>query len=175
VGLICGSLLFAVQTNDEFHQSQGFDDPSHFPQLALAYWLEQHGLHHGYGPYDEASIVTVETRNHVTVRPLISTNQYFQLPRSAWRLVPNIELMANSAWYRSNDTVNFLIVDNADVDVQTAVQTFGEPDHIYRVANFQVYTWDKGILCTLPPQGPDVRAEERAGVPPHAAICRRLE
>ena len=55
---------------------EGFDNPEKFEQIALARWLAQQGFQYGYGPYDEASIVTVETAGRVTVRPLISTAQY---------------------------------------------------------------------------------------------------
>jgi len=75
--------------------------------------------------------------------------------------VPNIELMAGSAWYAPDDPASFLIVDKGDVDTQTALETFGAPDHIHQVGAFQVFTWDKGISCTLPLQTPEVRAQRR--------------
>ena len=175
VGLACAAFLFAALPIDQFQRPKGFDDPSRFPQLALARWLDARGLRHGYGPYDEASIITVEARGRVTVRPLISTSQYTSLPPAARRLIPNIELMANSAWFTADQPATFLIVDNGDVDARTALQTFGKPDRVYRVAAFQVFTWTKGIACTLPQSTPGVRAEERAGAPPQGASCRRLE
>jgi hypothetical protein len=47
--LVCG--LFAALPIEQFQTPQGFDDPSRYPQLGLAQWLEQHGLGEGYGPY----------------------------------------------------------------------------------------------------------------------------
>jgi hypothetical protein len=158
-----------------FHHPEGFDNPQKFEQIALARWLEQQGFQYGYGPYDEASIVTVETAGRVTVRPLISTAQYAAMARTDARLIPNIELMANNAWFTSNRPATFLVtVDGGDVDVPVARQTFGAPDHVYRVGDFRVLTWNAGVLCTLPPLTPAVRAEEAGGVPPRAASCRRL-
>ena len=172
-GLAAGALLFAALPLEQLRNPQGFDDPAHFPQLVLARWLEQRGLRQGYGPYDEASIITVETHGRVTVRPLISTGRYGSPPRSEWRLIPNIELMADGAWYRADAPATFLIVDGQDVDDRTAVATFGPPDHTYTVGAWRIFTWDDGIVCTLPDATPEVRAEEASGTPPAGASCRR--
>ena len=171
--LLVGALLFVGLPIDQLQHPEGFDDPAQFPQLVLADWLEQHGLQRGYGPYDDASIITVETHGRVAVRPLISTGRYGAPPRSTWRLIPNIELMANGAWYTSQAPGTFLIVDGQDVDAQTAVATFGPPDQTYQVAQWQVLTWKTGIVCTLPDPTPQVRAEEAGGTPPEGASCRR--
>lgn len=169
--LICG-LAFARLPIHQFRHPQGFDDPSRYSQLAMARWLEQHGLRQGYGPHLWASIITVETRGRVTVRPLISTNRYYPQPPSYRRLVPNTELMGNNAWYTMSQPAAFLIVDNGDVDSQTALQTFGVPDQTYRAAGVDVFAYKNGIVCTVP-QSAEARAEEAAGAPPRAAICAR--
>ncbi len=173
--LLIGALLFAALPLDELQHPAGFDDPARFPQLVLAGWLDQHGLRRGYGPYDEASIITVETHGRVTVHPLISTGRYGAPPRSTWRLIPNIELMANSAWYAPSAAGTFLIVDGQDVDAQTARATFGAPDQTYQVGQWQVWTWSTGIVCTLPDATPQVRAAEAGGTPPEGASCRRAQ
>jgi hypothetical protein len=174
-GLAVCALAFAALPLDQLQHPQGFDDPAHFAQLVLARWLDQRGFQRGYGPYDEASIVMVETRGRVTVRPLISTGRYGSPPRNTWRLIPNIELMANSAWYTAEAPATFLIVDGQDVDADTAVATFGRPDRVYAVAGWRVFTWDDGIVCTLPDPTPDVLAEEADGTPPASASCRRAQ
>jgi hypothetical protein len=167
--LVCG-LVFAGLPIDQFQHPQGFDDPSRYPQLALSRWLEEHGLRQGYGPYGWASIITVETRGRITVRPLVSTKQYHPVPSSDWRLIPNTEMMGNSAWYTVSQPGAFLIVDNEQFDDQTALRTFGPPDQSYRVAGVEVFVYTHGILCTVP-QSAAAQAEEAAGVPPRAAIC----
>ncbi len=174
--LLVGAVVFVFGVPPiHLRHPEGFDNPEKFHQIALARWLDQHGFQSGYGPYDEASIVTVETAGRVTVRPLISTGQYASIPRSATTLVPNIELMASNAWFTSAHPATFLIVDGGDVDDLIARRTFGEPDHIYQVGDFHVLTWKDGILCTLPALTPAVREQEAGGVPPQGASCRRLE
>jgi len=175
VWLLAGALLFAALPADQLRDPRGFDNPRWLPQLVLARWLEQHGLQRGYGPYDEASIITVETHGRVAVRALISTGQYGSPPRATWRLIPNIELMANSAWYTPHAPATFLIVGTHDVDARTALATFGPPGHTYQVGEWQVWTWDDGIVCTLPDATPQVRAQEAAGTPPAGASCRRAQ
>jgi hypothetical protein len=106
------------------------------------------------------------------VRALISTQryQYYSLP--PWRLVPNMELMGNTAWYTMGQPAFLLIVDNEEIDRQTAVQTFGAPDDTYRLAGIEVLAHRNGIVCTVPQSG-QARAEEAAGVPPRASSCTR--
>ena len=120
-------------------------------------------------------LTLAQTHGRVSVRAVISTNQYYSLPRQAWRLIPAIVHMGSSRWFTPDRPGTFLVVDNAGVDAQTAVQTFGTPDHVYHVGDFQVFTYKKGISCTVPPPTPEVRAEEHAGMPPHGTSCRRLE
>ena len=158
----------------QLHDTQGFDNPQRFPQLALARWLEQQGFWYGYGDYNTASIVTVETRGRVVVRALISTGAYTSLPASATRLEPNIELMANNAWFDTAHPATFVIVDEIHLTEPIARRTFGEPDQVYTFRDFRVLTYHSGILCTLPPLSPAVNAAEAAGVPPAGALCRRL-
>lgn len=168
--VLCG--LFAALTIEQFQDPQGYDDPSRYPQLALAQWLDHHGLRQGYGPSGWASIITVETRGRVTVRPLISTNQYHYYSLPPWRLIPNIEQMGNTGWYTESQPASFLILDNEGVDKQTALYTFGAPDQFYHVADVDVLTYKSGIICTVP-QSLEARAEEATGVPPRAATCVR--
>ena len=57
-------LAYAVTVADDLRKP-----PADDPAVALAAWLDAHGLRHGYGPYWDASIVTVSSGGRVAVRP----------------------------------------------------------------------------------------------------------
>lgn len=122
----------------------------------LARWLAAHRLHYGYGGFQESSIVTVESRGAVKVRPVISTKvtvwlNQSGLPPARWRLIPYL-LMSKYAWYTTGQG-RFVVVDPMSpwdratgVDSRVAANTFGRPDHTYEhVGRFTVLVWDKHL------------------------------
>ncbi|GEM_PF-2791593 len=126
--------------------------------LALGRWLARRGLVCGYAGYPEASIVTVVTHGAVKVRPVASTkvNQPglgpSHLPANEWRISP-YRWLSRDAWYAADPGAKFLVLNPAPswdrdvgVDVDTAVNTFGPPSHIYRhVGRYTVLVWDAPI------------------------------
>jgi hypothetical protein len=105
----------------------------------LAGWLDAHHLHNGIGVYWAASIVTVESRGSVRVRPVVSPD--------GLRIV-RYNRNSSASWY--NKPFQFLVLDLgtpwANVSWQTAVNTFGTPSRSYVVAGaYRVVLWNRPI------------------------------
>jgi hypothetical protein len=127
--------------------------PSGF--AVLGRWLEAHGLDDGVGGYWEASIVTVESRGAVRVRPVVSTKVYQPglgpsgLPPASWRLT-RIKMSSKDAWYGPVRSPFFVVFDASSdwdrvtgVDREVAARTYGPPRHVYHVDRFTVLVWDQ--------------------------------
>ena len=100
-------------------------------------FLERHGLHDGVGDYWSASIVTVETNGNVAVRP-VTLGANGRLVRYAWETTAD--------WYAGHK-FNFLIFNTlypfGDVDIRTAIATFGRPSWHARIDHVEVLVWKK--------------------------------
>ena len=120
---------FALQVSGEL-RSPG---PAQ-PIVQLDRFLAAHHLRHGVGDYWAASIVTLESKGEIEVRPVVA-NLYHQI-------VPDGR-QADSAWYR-NESFGFLVYQTLPygrVDAATVTRTFGAPTHLYRVGRYFVATW----------------------------------
>ena len=112
----------------------------------LAGWLESHDLHLGIGSYWAASIVTVESRGSVEVRPVVSPDDI--------RLV-RYNRNSAAAWYAR--PFQFLVFNLGtppwgDVTPATAINTFGPPSKSYVVdQTYQVIVWKSPLQVS--PQG----------------------
>jgi hypothetical protein len=114
------------------------------PQAALATFLEHSGLTNGVGDYWSSSIVTVDSRGTVAVRPVIA---------SGGRLVRYAK-QSDSTWYRDR-TFQFYVFDTSLIwngdDRAVAVATFGPPSHTAAVGTYRVLEWNRPI--TVDPVG----------------------
>lgn len=124
------------------------------PYLVLGRSLEAHGLEYGFGGYDEASNVTVDTRGAVQVRPVVSTKVHQPgfgpsgIPPADWRLT-RVMVSSKDAWYLSRPRRFFVVFDTASqwdrdtgVDPDLATKTYGPPHYVYRVDRFMVLVWE---------------------------------
>jgi hypothetical protein len=142
--LACGATPWAVATGS----------PAPAPPEALARWLADNHLRHGFGPYWDASVVTVSSREGVRVRPVIA---------KAGRLHA-LAYFASADWFKprgrpQTDKV-FLVYEPAQpwggVDDTSGAETFGPPERVAAVGPYRVLVWPGqvgsrlGPLTTLP-------------------------
>jgi hypothetical protein len=115
------------------------------PQSPITHFLATHDLHRGVGDYWTSSIVTVETRGKVAVRPVVAD--------TAGRIV-GYGRQSPTSWYEGQ-TFNFLVFNAgspfAGVDYAAAAATFGRPPHLYFVDSWRVLVWSHPITV---PAGP---------------------
>jgi hypothetical protein len=112
----------------------------------LSTWLEAHGLERGIAPYWDASVVTLDTRQRVTVRAVLSHDG---------RLRP-YHFYASLDWFkhgRAGGTPTFLVYEPAQpwggVDAQSATRTFGPPVSTTQVDRYEVLVWNRDIFGDL--------------------------
>lgn len=109
---------------------------------AVSRFLLAHGLRRGLGDYWDASIVTVESRGQVRVRPAVEGpgGRLAPFPRNAAR-----------RWY---DGVSFWFLlyrpsaPFGGVDGASAAATFGSPAHRFAVDGYAVLVW-RGPHCLV--------------------------
>lgn len=122
----------------------GQPDPSQ-PASELGTYLAAHGLTRGIGDYWSASIVTVESKGAVVVRPVTG------LP--AGRIVAYTR-NSSSTWYEGK-TFQFLVYNPAlpfgGVDEQSASATFGPPSEKTAVDGYLVLRWPHPLSAPVPP------------------------
>ncbi len=115
------------------------------PARALGAYLAAHGLTQGIGDYWSASIVTVESRGAVVVRPVTA------LP--AGRILAYTR-NASGTWYEGQ-TFQFLVYNPAlpfgGVDRQSATATFGPPAETTAVDGYLVLVWRHPLSVSIPP------------------------
>jgi len=108
------------------------------PALGLGQFLAAHDLRSGIGDYWSASIVTVESRESVEVRPVTAP----------FGRVVSYTRNSSSTWYKRH-TFQFLVYNTAlpfgGVDSQSATATFGPPAHIWSVNGYLVMAWSHPI------------------------------
>jgi hypothetical protein len=109
------------------------------PARALGSWLSAHHLQSGIGGYWSSSIVTVETRGAVRVRPVtaLPTGHVVAYTRNS-----------ESTWFDGH-SFDFLVfnpaLDFGDVDLTTATATFGRPASVTPVNGYCVLQWNHRI------------------------------
>jgi len=103
--------------------------------VRLAAYLEQHHLTKGIGDYWSASIVTVESSDSVVVRPVVTNSSSYHVVRYT--------RLSSSAWYGGG--FEFLVYNATapwgGVDAQSALASFGPPQHVAAVGPYHVLTW----------------------------------
>jgi hypothetical protein len=104
------------------------------PTAPLEQFLAVHGLHDGIGDYWAASVVTVDTRGSIRIRPVVA-NLTGTLVRDGRQ--------ASSKWYHGKK-FSFLVYDKdpyGRVEATTVVKTFGPPAASYVVGRYTVDVW----------------------------------
>jgi hypothetical protein len=110
------------------------------PGAQLASFLETHHLTNGVGSYWAASIITVESRGKVTIRPVVagSGSQIRRYPRES-----------DAAWY-SGQRFQFFVYNLAipwgSDNSTSATATWGRPMRTYAVGTFRVLVWPKPLV-----------------------------
>jgi len=101
----------------------------------LASWLLAHGLRSGLANYWEASSITVDTSDRVTVRAVTGT-----LTPYLW--------MADTAWYDPElSEANFLIIQQPSTsELALLHKRFGFQAHKYQVDGYTVLVWNRNLL-----------------------------
>jgi hypothetical protein len=124
--------------------------PADDPARALAGWLEQQGLQQGYGPYWDASIVTVWGQGRVAVRPV----------RGRWLgkgqlIVEPFRWMSDEAWYRTAPA-HFVVYRPEPgpkyhflINEPNCVDWFGPPSEKYTVGPYAVLVWKRDLRPML--------------------------
>jgi hypothetical protein len=112
----------------------------------LAGWLAAHHLTHGLSGYWQASSITLDSRNQVTVRPLV--DHFSGLVPYQWE--------AKRTWFdwRTQDA-NFVVFDHRPgyftywAPARQVRDVFGRPALTYRTGPYTVLVWHQNLLPTL--------------------------
>ena len=118
--------------------------PPRVPTTGLEAYLTAHHLYSGVGDYWASSIVTVNTKERVTIRPVVAN--------ASMEIVPDGR-QATIDWYR-NRHFAFLVYatrPHGHVNRATAERTFGRPEKIVRIGSYFVVTWPQPILLSPHP------------------------
>lgn len=100
----------------------------------LERFLGAHGLRVGIGDYWAASVVTVDTRGAISIRPVVAD--------PSGHLVADGR-NASAAWYHGTK-FQFLVYDELPygrVELKTVEKTFGKPARQYAVGRYTVVVW----------------------------------
>ncbi len=114
------------------------------PNLALAQWLEAHGLDYGLADYWLANAVTAQSGGKVAVRA-VSSGNYLWVDR--WE--------TNMSWYSASaHLANFVVMpSNGSAwfmapSAAGMLKAFGEPAEVYLLAHYTVLVWDSNLLAS---------------------------
>jgi hypothetical protein len=107
------------------------------PPNGLIALLESHHLRWGIAGYWSASVVTVDSRGSVVIRPVV-------IERSQ---IVAMSDEVDSAWYRRS--FQFLVLDQIQSDARLSANiasaSFGPPSHVYRVDTWKILTWSHRV------------------------------
>jgi hypothetical protein len=112
--------------------------PPPAPTAPLEQFLAEHGLHDGIGDYWAASVVTVDTRGRIRIRPVVAN------PAG---IIVRDGRQASSKWYQGKK-FSFLVYDQdpfGRVEATTVVKTFGPPVAFYVVGRYTVDVWSHSL------------------------------
>ncbi len=114
------------------------------PAAELGAWLQENHLTNGIGDYWSSSIVTVETKSQVKVRPVVLGEDGVL-----------VRFMRESAadWYQRQKFQFFvynLAMPWGSDNATTATRTWGVPAHIFIVGTYRVLTWNARIVVQEP-------------------------
>ncbi len=120
------------------------------PAAGLARWLQDHDLRQGYGPYWDASIVTVSGRGRVAVRPVRGREVG---PRRL--VIEPFRWMSDEAWYR-REPANFVVYRPDPgpkwhflINEQVCAACLGRPLGRYTVGPYVVLVYDRDLRPLL--------------------------
>jgi hypothetical protein len=114
------------------------------PALELGTWLEANHLTAGVGDYWSASITTVETSDHVKIRPVVL---------GAQGLLVRFLRESAANWYagkRFQFFVYNLAMPWGSDNSTTATKTWGAPAHTYAVGTYSVLVWKSPFVVQEP-------------------------
>src|SRR5437660_3116601 len=112
----------------------------------LAQWLRARGLSRGFGAYWDASIVTLEDRGRIRIRPVIASRGRLHA----------LHFFASSYWFVGRERTapaRFLVFEPArpfdHVNDATALATFGPPASSASVGPYRILLWDHDLSPAL--------------------------
>jgi hypothetical protein len=122
----------------------GAAQPSAAAQYAdLTAWLQAHQLTSGISGYSQANIVTAESHDAISLRPVDAVHGYIA-PRQ-WE--------AEQSWYDpASHRANFLVLSSFgayEVSARQAVATFGRPSRTYRYREYTIMVWPENLFARL--------------------------
>jgi hypothetical protein len=97
--------------------------------------LSEIGATNGYGAYWHSSVITLESKGKVKVRPVIFNEK-----------ITPFNWLSKSTWY--DEESHFVIFDETNwgnINLETATSTFGKPDKIYELNNLTILYWSEDI------------------------------
>ena len=111
---------------------------------ALAVWLRQHELSSGLAGYWEASSVTLDSGDAITMGSIVS------LPSD--QLAPRHWEQDMRLYDPAGHTANFVVLaPDSPFTRKDAVRTFGRPADAYRFKSYTIMVWRKNLLPDLGP------------------------
>lgn len=141
VALVLLGLAYAMTVGDDLKKPLAADAAEY-----LANWLDGHDLHHGYGPFWDASIVTASGRGRIAVRPVL-----VRAVSSETHRIEPMRFMADHQWF-SETPVTFVVYEpgpGADyqfgVDPVVLIRTFGPAIARHAVGRYEILVWDHDI------------------------------
>jgi hypothetical protein len=109
------------------------------PQGSLGDFLADNGLYQGLGDYWTSSVITVDTRSQVTVRPVMA---------DPGGQLEGYGRQSATAWY-TGQKFQFLIYYNVEpvdgVDAISAEATFGQPAKTFTVGGYEILVWPQPV------------------------------
>lgn len=109
--------------------------------------LNKNHLSIGYGNYWTASVVTLETKNRIIIRPLVYNASAHNVIPSGWN--------SKKQWYKEdmqNKSPNFFIVNPGDpvysalTPKEKIIKIFGRPSKVVNVDHYyEILVWNKNI------------------------------
>ena len=145
LALVLLGLSYAVTVHDDLQKPPAAD-----PAIGLARWLEARGLHHGYGPYWDASIVTASSRGQVRVRPVSVrgiTPESHAIEPTKW--------MADASWF-TEKPVTFVVFEvdqdahyQFGIDPEILTRSFGPAKEHHVVGPYSVMVWSHDLSPML--------------------------
>jgi len=137
--------------------------PAPAPAAPLAVWLRAHGLTYGIGGYWDSSSVTLQSRDQVQVRAVVSVTAEAGkpgVPPALWwglgRLAP-FYWETKADWYNpSAHDARFVIAngtypDSAPLSSAEVEHAFGPPAATYQVAGREIMVYRTNLLKRLAP------------------------
>jgi hypothetical protein len=145
VALVLLGASYAFTVRDDLRKP-----PAAEPAVQLADLLARQGLRHGYGPFWDASIVTVSSGGRVAVRP-ISVRPLS--PTS--HMIVSMKWMADARWF-AEGPATFVVLEPGPkaayqfgVTERNCVVSFGAPAKRYELGPYAVLVWDHDLRPQL--------------------------